>query len=234
MSRGDAWSVAVTLIATWIVWRFGGGEAAWICLLAGLGIALFLHLTRPSKKESDPTTNITVNPNISPNISPTISPTFNVGMQTPVANRPKISFKKWETRTQAMEFWQSGFILENHGAEAALDVTVVRFEIEKNVFAESSPLPTIGEGQEGFALVWIEGLPSAPFRNEKWDLLAAMKKAADARDGGQITYRQNYTVPVSVMYKDFEGHRYMSTADLSYIPSRGELTFGAPVQRKLP
>lgn len=227
MSRGDVLSGAVTLLVGGAAYFIGGAKVAAVCMGVGIVGILAAHFWPKERQDSGPTpTNITVNPNISPNISPTISPTFNVGVQPSPADRPKITFKKWGTRGQTMDFWESGFILENHGAEAALDVRVVRFKIADNVFADSSAISTIGEYQEDFALVWIEGLPCTLFKMEKWDLLAAMKKAAGVKDGG-------HTVSVSVMYTDFDKRRYISTADLSYIPSRGELSFGATVQQRI-
>jgi hypothetical protein len=141
--------------------------------------------------------------NVNPNISPTISPQINVNVsntsQLP-ERRPKITFEKWDTRAETMEFWQSGFILENHG-EAALEVRVKRFQIAENVFADSAPVSTISAGDRGFALVWLEGISSIGFELAKWNLRAAMKKASDARDGGKM-YRPDYAVPVAVTYRD--------------------------------
>lgn len=46
MSRGDLWSVAVTLIVTGIGYFVGGPKAAYGCLIVGFAIALILHFTR--------------------------------------------------------------------------------------------------------------------------------------------------------------------------------------------
>lgn len=51
MSRGDGWSVAVTLIVTGAAYFAGGKNAAYACLGIGLFIAAILHFTRPYKKE---------------------------------------------------------------------------------------------------------------------------------------------------------------------------------------
>lgn len=51
MSRGDAWSVAVTLIATGGAYFIGGKTAALVCLIVGSVIAVVLHFTKPSRKE---------------------------------------------------------------------------------------------------------------------------------------------------------------------------------------
>ena len=50
MSRGDAWSVAVTLIVTGGVYFVRGKTAAGITLGLGLLIAIVLHMTRATKK----------------------------------------------------------------------------------------------------------------------------------------------------------------------------------------
>jgi hypothetical protein len=167
--------------------------------------------------------------NVSPSISPTISPTINIGVSVLPDRRPKITFFEWKFRDYTYNRRDSGFVLENHG-EAALEVKVMRFQIATDVFAESAMVATIGESRQEFALVWIEGFPHIDMG--KWDLPAAMKKAADERDGGRM-YRPNYIVPVSVTYRDFDNNRYMSVAELSYVPARGELVFGPANQQKL-
>lgn len=49
MSRGDAWSVAVTLAATGIGYFVSGPKTAWGCLILGVLIALFLHFSAAHK-----------------------------------------------------------------------------------------------------------------------------------------------------------------------------------------
>ena len=45
--------------------------------------------------------------------------------------------------------------------------------------------------------------------------------------------RPDYKVPVAVTYRDFDDRWYESSADLTYIPARGELVFGPTKQRKI-
>ena len=52
MSRGDAWSVAVTFLITGVGYFVGGPLAASVCLVVGIAMALILHFTRPGKKEA--------------------------------------------------------------------------------------------------------------------------------------------------------------------------------------
>jgi hypothetical protein len=196
---------------------------------------LILHATRRKKQDlpqpqpapANYPINITVNPNMSQvvNVSPAIPST--VG-QPVKANRPKLTFLKWDSQSQTLDIWQSGFYLENHG-EAALEVNVQRFEVSPGKFASSKTVATIPAHSQEFAPVWLEGFSSFGFFPEKWDLLGAMKNASDAGDGG-LMYRPNYTVTVTASYRDFDDDWYESTSDLSYVPARNELIFGSTNQ----
>jgi hypothetical protein len=124
------------------------------------------------------------------------------------------------------------FVLENYG-DVASEVKIIRFEVAPNVSADAREIPTIGSSQEAEALVWVEGFPPSPLNMEKWDLPAAMKKAADARNGGRM-YRPNYTISVTVRYRDIDNGVYFGTAELSYIPANGQLIFGPTNQKREP
>jgi hypothetical protein len=216
---------------TWLApYLWGISLGLWLAWILG-------RRTRPerlseSNKTSQPSAppNVNVSPTISADISPTISPTFNLGVSMQSDKRPKLTFLEWKIRPHTMDRWDAGFVLENHG-EAALDVKVQRFEVAQGIFADTALVPTIGERQSELVLVWIEGLPRPDM--QKWDLPGAMKRAAEAKDRG-VMYRVNYSVPIVVTYRDFENQAWLSTAELSYIPSRGELSFGPTTQRRIP
>ena len=84
---------------------------------------------------------------------------------------------------------QNGFYLKNVGSDA-YSVCVERFEVEPSVWAISKLIPHIGAQETKFAFVWLEGYPHGPINTEKWVLVGAMKKAADATPHG--IYRPNY------------------------------------------
>jgi hypothetical protein len=195
---------------------------------ASLGAALLIDNSIKSLNQSGGITAQTVTIHNYPqtseptrtSVSPTVLP----------PNRPKITFAGWGTVSEHMQSWHSGFYLENHGEEAALEVQVQRFQIAPNVFASSGRVNTIGQHQKAFAWVWVEGFGRSDMT--KWDLPAAMKKASLAKDG-PITSRPDYKILIVVTYRDFDNQAYESTAELSYIPARGELRFGPVNQRKI-
>jgi hypothetical protein len=56
-----------------------------------------------------------------------------------------------------------------------------------------------------------------------------MAKASDTKYGGSM-YRPDFSVPVSVTYRDAQNNWYRSSAKLTYIRSQGRLEFGASAQ----
>ena len=128
---------------------------------------------------------------------------------------------------------QNGFYLKNVGGDA-YSVCVERFEVEPSVWASSKLIPHIGAQETKFAFVWLEGYPPGPINVEKWDLLEAMKKAADAKPHG--IYRPNYIVTVSVIYADSpdsDSQWYRTSTVMSYIPSQFLLHFGSPTRKMI-
>jgi hypothetical protein len=63
-------------------------------------------------------------------------------------------------------------------------------------------------------------------------LLAAMKAGSDSRNDMVRKY-EDYIVPITARYKDFDGNVYESTAELRYSPVRSELSFGPTKQRSI-
>lgn len=188
-----------------------------------------------SRSKEQPQPQPHVNINVSPNISPTISPTIINSISTAAVpempvNRPKIVLVSWDTKSEHMQSWVSGFTLENHGSEAALQVQVQRFQISPTVSASSGTVQTIGAGEQQLAHVWVEGFPVSDMA--KWDLSAAMKKAADEKQG-IVLNRPDYTINIRVTYRDFDDVWYESTATLSYMPARRALRFSDPRQKKI-
>jgi hypothetical protein len=121
---------------------------------------------------------------------------------------------------------QTGFHLANDG-EDAYQVLIQPFEIESSVWAKSKESARIEARGRDFALVWLDG--HSPFALDvgKWDLLGAMQRAADGRDG-QLMHRPDYSVNVSVIYRDADNHWYRTTTPLRYIPSQHRFEFGSP------
>jgi hypothetical protein len=209
----------MTSAALWVVWLLSHPKI----------------LGSRSKAQSPP--HPPVNIDVSPNISPTISPTFiNLTSTAAVpempANRPKIVLASWDTKSEHMQSWHSGFNLDNHGSEAALQVQVQRFQISPTVSASSAAVPTIGAHDRELAHVWVEGFLASD--KAKWDLLEAMKKAAHEKQGIELN-RPDYTINIRVTYRDFDNEWYESTATLSYMPAgRGSLRFSDSKQKKIP
>jgi hypothetical protein len=160
-------------------------------------------------------------------------------------NRPQICFDKWgpipndhplamplpHSFQEKVEFLQAGFYLSNDGG-AAHDITVESFEVEPSVRANGETLARIGEKGTGFALVWVEGYSPLMGSVGKWDLLGAMARASDNKDGNP-TYRPDYGVTVSVIYRDADNAWFRSWAKLTHIWSQGRLKFGPTTQERV-
>jgi hypothetical protein len=158
----------------------------------------------------------------------------------PSTGRPKIVFDRWgqipanhpEARLLSVsvvgQFLQNGFHFINEG-ERAYDVTVESFKFG-SFEARSKPVTHIGK-EGGFALVWIaQAQPvQSAHSPDTWDLPAAMALAAIHAHPSSAVYRQDYTVPVSVTYRDGNDAEsrlwYRSSATLAYIPSQKRLDF---------
>ena len=150
---------------------------------------------------------------------------------------PMIVFEKWEDipseHPEAIVLGidsriQHGFYLKNVGGDA-YSVRVERFQIEPSVWAASKTVQFLASGETGFAFVWLEGYPPSNIHTEKWDLLGAMSKAAEARN--TALYQPNYSVSVSVIYKDSPDENpqwYKTTSQMSFIPSQMRLDFDQP------
>ncbi len=153
-------------------------------------------------------------------------------------NRPQITFARWDqipatnpvampiSPTVAGQFLQRGFYLNNDG-DAAHEVTVEPFQIE-NLWCGSGMAPRIEGHGQGFSVVWLEtqkGIGSGPPYEEKWNLLGAMSRAEQEKYGSSM-YRQQYSVPVSVIYRDSNDVWYRSRSVLTHIRSQHRLDFG--------
>ena len=167
------------------------------------------------------------------------------GMTQPWANRPQVCFESWgdvpaddpgalplgSGSPILGKFLQKGFHLVNDGG-AAHEITVETFEIEQSVRARSKTLRRIAEKGKGFAYVWLEGYPPWSHANAKWDLVGAMARASDAKYGNAM-YRPDYSVEVSVVYRDADRFWHRSTAEMNYIGSQGRIEFGPTTQRAI-
>jgi hypothetical protein len=97
MSRGDAWSLAITLIATGIGYFVGGPIAAWVCLIAGLVIALILHFTRPKKEEEkkpETPVAVSVKDSFNPQIKQEANPSFHLHLGSEPKRLPPLPVPK--------------------------------------------------------------------------------------------------------------------------------------------
>ena len=239
--------LAGNFIAAGIGWYVKGPNTGLI--IAGAGVVLLVVAYIFTNKPEIPTTPASApigvhqenkqefSPQFNPQFNPQFSPQVYIGTAatsaTAVApaalpqSRPKIAFDKWDTLAENLDIWESGFRMSNHG-ETALDVQVQRFQIAPGQFARSRKLPTIAARGKGFIPVWLEQYTDAPHSREKWDLLAAMKSAFEA--GREA---EEYAVPITIRYKDFDENIYESTTELRYVHSRNELVFGSTKQRKV-
>jgi hypothetical protein len=152
------------------------------------------------------------------------------------AIRPRLCFQSWgqipkdDPRARPSfinsqgksKYWQRGFYLINDGTPAHA-IQVEPFEIEPGRWA-SDQVARIEEKGKGFALVWLEALSQWP-KPEKFDLLEAMAGAYKRKYGNQI-YAPDYSVRVSVLYRNAGEDWYRSSADMRYIQSRRRIEFG--------
>jgi hypothetical protein len=163
------------------------------------------------------------------------------------SNRPQIVFDRWDQVPAyhpsavpadprvAGVFLQRGFYLINDG-DAAHEVRVETFEVADGIWASSAMVPRIEGRGGGFALVWLEtqkGIGSSLPNNVKWNLLDAMAKAEETNQGTSM-YRGDYSVPVSVIYRDGNNVWYRSRSTINYIPSQRRLQFGPITHESLP
>jgi hypothetical protein len=162
------------------------------------------------------------------------------------SNRPQIVFDRWDQipanhplatlvdQRVVGAFVQRGFHLVNDG-EAAHEVRIEAFEIDDGVWASSAMVTRIEGHGGGFALVWLEnqkGIGSSLPHNVKWNLLGAMAKAEETKQGASM-YREDYRIPVSVIYRDGNNVWYRSRSTINYIPSQHRLQFGPTTQEPL-
>jgi len=158
------------------------------------------------------------------------------------SNRPQIIFSTWDQIPQshpsailvdptvAGHYLQKGFYLSNDG-EAAHEITVERFEVEDHLWAASAQVPRIEAHGQGFALIWL-GVDSLPIPDHrKWDLLGAMARAEQTKYGVSM-YRPDYSVPVSVVYRDGNNVWYRSRSAVTYIRTQQRLDFGATTHER--
>jgi hypothetical protein len=153
------------------------------------------------------------------------------------ANRPLLSFDRYDevpidepgALLLAADYpirtlLQKGFYLMNDGGPA-YEITIESFTISPSVLAKSKNVSRIAEKGNGFAYVWLDGYPPYIYTTEKWNLIGAIAKAADARYDSSA-FHPDYKVSVSAVYRDADMLWYCSTADMIYIQSQGRITFG--------
>jgi hypothetical protein len=144
---------------------------------------------------------------------------------------PKLSLTEWgpipDDHIHGVSVGQTGFKIVNDGTGAAYDITIEDFDVGIGVSAKSKTLSRV-EGGRGtaYAFVWLDGYSSLAIDTRKWDLLGAMKQAALA--GGEGLYRPDYSVPVSVIYRDSSDNWSRTFAPLTFIRSQNCLEIGAP------
>jgi|CZKX01.1.fsa_nt_gi hypothetical protein len=149
------------------------------------------------------------------------------------ATPPEICFDRWgeiprDDPLAMSPVRQRGFYLVNDGG-AAHEITVESFEIGPSTRARSKMLARIEANGKGFALVWLEDYPPSSCR-DKWDLLGAMHKASLGTHGHPMDM-QDYSVTVSVVYRDAAEIWYRSSAEMKFIRSRLSIEFGSTTHR---
>lgn len=150
------------------------------------------------------------------------------------ATCPQLVFQKWDQIPQGHPTTVgSGFYLANDGG-AAHEIKVETSEIDDQLWVSSSLVSRIEKGGQGFALAWLEnkkGIGSSLPGAEKWDLVDAMAKAEMESHGTSICGPQ-YSVPVSVTYRDANNVWYRSRSVMTYIRSQARVHFGPTEHEK--
>ena len=156
-------------------------------------------------------------------------------------DRPQLSFRNWGDRgIRFVEPFQPGssafnlgFHLFNDGG-AALDVAVEKFKIGTKYSVISETVSRIGSKAEGFIAIWIEDKNALT----KWRIDGALQETWEQMfKDKKLTYSEKLSVPVSVVYKDFNGLGYRTKCNLVFTPVMGSrssrLEFSAPQQERL-
>lgn len=129
------------------------------------------------------------------------------------------------------EYWERGFFLTNQGGTAH-EVCLMPVQLAENVYVISpTPAPRIDRGTKGFVFAYMDTEHNAKFGEdfERWDLLKVMaaleKKINSARVG-----EYPLTVQIGVVYRDFRGIWFGSTAEMTYRKDLNRIVFGSTKQ----
>lgn len=129
------------------------------------------------------------------------------------------------------EYWQRGLFLINQGATAH-EVCLMPIQLVENVYAISpTPTPRIDRDAKGFVFACMDTEHNTKFGEdfERWDLLKVMatleKKINSARVG-----EYPITIQVGVVYRDFRGLWFGSTAEMTYRKELNCIVFGSTKQ----
>jgi hypothetical protein len=140
--------------------------------------------------------------------------------------RPEISLERWgpipDDHPVELRVGQAGFYLVNDGI-TAYDLSMETVKIGPSMQVSSGTLARIGEKEQGFLLVWLDGFSPNDDTGEKWDLASAMANAA--RQDPRTAWDWEYTIRISLTYRDSRSCWYRSSADLFYIQSQMRLEF---------
>ena len=132
-------------------------------------------------------------------------------------NYPVIRFISWGQNPETNSFKQAGFSLSNSGNAPALEILVEPFKVGTDEWM-SKVIAGVDQGKDVFALVW----KTNGNKFNRFDLLEEMQNQA----GPAGMYGPDYTVPVSLIFRDSKNRWYRGQANLAFIRSQGRLTLG--------
>jgi hypothetical protein len=146
-------------------------------------------------------------------------------------DHPEARFHEISEYQKERQYWERGFFLTNQGGTAH-EVCLMPVQLAENVYVISpTPAPRIDRGAKGFVFAYMDTEHNTKFGEdfERWDLLKVMaaleKKINSARVG-----EYPLTIQIGVVYRDFRGIWFASTAEMTYRKELNRIVFGSTEQ----
>jgi hypothetical protein len=123
-----------------------------------------------------------------------------------------------------------GFFLQNYGLAAAHEVSLAQFQLGTYAVMSQILAAIRGNSVVAHLPVWITPVRDQ-LANTKWNLLGAFSIASEEKDAAYYSNNPhgvpNYSVTVTLTYRDHRDLWYRTTQQIDYVPAAREFQFGA-------